>query len=221
MSPEQVAGKRAMPRSDVFSLGVILYEMLTGKPAFTGDDVTSIMFQILNFVPPAPSSFNSAIPPVLDFIVAKALAKVADDRYSDAAELARDLQDCAKQAHAAGPAPATVTTVPPTLDTRGAQAVVRSLPGERRADGDGIVAESPPTLGLSKAFDSLEATVKLAARTGMMEAVKDLSGGSGSATEARAMVGEMRNPGWSALDKIIFAVSVAGAAIVGAIIIFV
>jgi hypothetical protein len=83
------------------------------------------------------------------------------------------------------------------------------------------MGEPAPALGLSKAFDSLEATVKLAARTGMMEAVKDLSGqGNGSAAEARAMVGEMRNPGWSALDKIIFAVSVTGAAIVGAIIVF-
>jgi len=54
MSPEQVAGKRAEARSDIFSLGVILYEMLTGKPAFTGEDVTSVMYQILNVVPPPP-----------------------------------------------------------------------------------------------------------------------------------------------------------------------
>src|SRR5262249_6639914 len=150
--------------------------MLTGKQAFSGDDVTSIMFQILNFVPPAPSTNNPAIPAVVDFIVAKALAKSADDRYADAAEMARDLHDCSRQAHAAGPAPMTVTTLPPTLDTRGAQAVVRSLPGERRADAVDIVADAPPTLGLSKAFNSLEATVKLAARTGMIDAVKDLPG---------------------------------------------
>jgi len=221
MSPEQVAGKRAEPRSDLFSLGVILYEMLTGKPPFTGDDVTSIMFQILNFVPPPPSTVNPAIPPVLDFIVAKALAKAADDRYADAAELARDLHGCAQQAHAAGPAPSAVNTLPQaTLDSK-AQSLVRSLPGERRADAEGILAAPAPALGLSKAFDSLEATVKLAARTGMMEAVKDLPGASGSATEARAMVDEMRaGPGWSALDKTIFAVSVLGAVIIGAVIVF-
>jgi serine/threonine-protein kinase len=223
MSPEQVAGKRAEPRSDVFSLGVILYEMLTGNPPFTGDDVTSIMFQILNLVPPPPSTINPAIPAVLDFIVAKALAKPSDDRYPDAAELARDLHDCAKHAPAAGPAPAIAHAVAqPRLDTEAAQALARSLPGERRADGENAVADSAPTLGLSKAFDSLSATVKLAARTGMMEAVKDLPGQTdGSATEARAMVGEMRRgPGWSAKDKVIFAASVAGATIIGAIIVF-
>ena len=221
MSPEQVAGKRAEPRSDVFSLGVILYEMLTGKAPFTGEDVTSIMFQILNFVPPPPSTVNPSIPPVLDFIVAKALAKATGDRYADAAEFARDLHDCAKQAQAAGPAPDAVNTLPqPTLDPKGVQSVVRSLPGERRADAENVLTEPAPALGLSKAFDSLEATVKLAARTGMMEAVKDLPGQGGARTEARAMVGEMRNgPSWSAKDKAIFAASVAGAVIVGAIIV--
>ena len=221
MSPEQVAGKRAESRSDVFSLGVILYEMLTGKPPFTGDDVTSIMFQILNFVPPPPSAVNPAIPSVLDFIVAKALAKSADDRYANAAELARDLHDSAQQAHAAGPAPSIVNTLPQAMLDSKAQALVHSLPGERRADSENVLASSAPALGLSKAFDSLEATVKLAARTGMMEAIKDLPGASGSATEARAMVDEMRaGPGWNALDKTIFGISVLGAMIIGAIIVF-
>ena len=224
MAPEQVAGKRAEPRSDVFSLGVILYEMLTGKPPFTGDDVTSIMFQILNLVPPPPSTVNPAIPAVLDFIVAKALAKPSDDRYPDASEFARDLHDSLQQAQAAGQAPAAARPGgQPKLDTEAARALARSLPGDRRADAEGVGAESAPTLGLSKAFDSLSATVKLAAQTGMMEAVKDLPGqADGSATEARAMVGEMRRgPGWSAKDKMIFAASVAGATIIGAIIVFI
>jgi len=224
MSPEQVAGKRAAPRSDIFSLGVIFYEMLTGKPPFTGDDVTSIMFQILNLVPPPPSTINPAIPAVLDFIVAKALAKPPDDRYADASDLARDLHDNLKQAQAAGPAPATArTATQPKLDTDVARALAHSLPGERQTDSEDVAADSAPTLGLSKAFDSLEATVKLAAHTGMAEALRDVPvQKDGSATEARAIVGEMRRgPGWSMKDKVIFAASVTGATIVGAIIVFV
>ena len=222
MSPEQVAGKRAEPRSDVFSLGVILYEMLTGKPPFTGDDVTSIMFQILNLVPPPPSTVNPAIPAVLDFIVAKALAKPAADRYTDASEFARDLHESAQQAQAAGPAPAAArAAAQPKLDTKAARALVRSLPDDRHADAEDVVADSVPALGLSKAFDSLEATVKLATQTGMLHAIDALPGIDGSATEARAMVGEMRRgPGWSVKDKTIFVASVAGATLIGAIIVF-
>ncbi len=222
MSPEQVAGKRAEPRSDIFSLGVILYEMLTGKPAFTGDDVTSVMYQILNVVPPPPSSVNPGVPALLDFIVAKALAKTADDRYQDAGEFARDLRDSSKQVVAASQA---VLRPPaqPRLDTEAAQALAQSLPGDRRSDIETTVPEAAPTLGLSKAFNSLGATMKLAVQTGMTEAIGDLpESADGSATEARARVGEMRRgPGWSKKDKAIFAASVAGATLVGALIVLI
>lgn len=224
MSPEQVAGKRAEPRSDIFSLGVILYEMLTGKPAFAGEDVTSVMYQILNVVPPAPSSVNPAVPAVLDFIVAKALAKTADERYADAAELARDLRGCAKQVASTSLAPALERSASlPRLDTEATEALVRSLPGERRADAAvAAVVESAPALGLSKAFNSLEATVKLAAQTGVLVAVEGLPGkADGSAAGPPAVViAARREPGWSRNDKLIFAASVAGATIIGAIIVF-
>ena len=221
MSPEQVAGKRADPRADVFSLGVILYEMLTGKPPFTGDDVSSIMFQIMNLVPPPPSSINAAVPAVLDFIVAKALAKSPEDRYQNAAELARDLHNSAKVESTTPASTATRTLPQLQLDTEAALALARSLPGERRADAVSDTLDTAPTLGLSRAFDSLEATAKLAARIGMPDAVQHLPG-TGSATEARAMVSQMRDgPGWSRKDKTIFAASVAGATLVGALIVFI
>ena len=117
------------------------------------------------------------------------------------------------------------STIPqPKLDTEAAQVLASSLPGERRADADPPIAiadTAPATLGLSKAFNSLEATVKLAAKTGMAEAIEVLpDNADGSATEARALVGEMRKgPGWSKKDKTLFAASVAGATVVGAIIV--
>jgi len=216
MSPEQVSGRRAEPRSDIFSLGVILYEMLTGKPAFTGDDVTSVMFQILNVAPPAPSTLVPGLPEMLDFIVAKALAKTPDDRYQDAAEFSRDLRSAKAAPAGAGPAIARAPAQP-VLDTEAAQALARSMPGERRADGQGPVIDTAPTLGLSKAFNSLDATMKLAAQTGMIDALKD----SSLEPSPSAIVAEMRRgPGWTAKDKVIFLASVAGATAVGAFIIF-
>ena len=94
MSPEQVLGRAIDSRSDIFSLGIVLYKMLTGRQPFFGDNANSVMYQIANEVPPKPSSLNSKIPEALDSIVSNCLAKNPDDRYQNPLEMADDLLLC-------------------------------------------------------------------------------------------------------------------------------
>lgn len=159
MSPEQVLGKLTDQRSDLFSLGVMLYEMLTGQVPFIGENVNAIMYQTLNAVPPPPSHANPAVPEMLNFIVAKALAKDLDARYQDARELANDLRACRDALPREPVAASSPLKRAPSLATA--------------AEGD----ESKPvvTLGLSSSFDSVEATMRLAAMTASNEDVEEIS----------------------------------------------
>ena len=92
MSPEQVRGLRVDGRSDIFSLGAVLYEMLTGATAFDGTSLTAIMFQVISANPVHPAKHAADIPDALSAILSKCLAKNPQARYQDAAELARDLR---------------------------------------------------------------------------------------------------------------------------------
>lgn len=92
MSPEQVRGDKLDVRSDIFSLGVVLYQTLTLKKPFPADTLTTLVYQILHQEPDDPLDHNSELPPEISEIVRKCLAKNRDERYGDAAELADDLR---------------------------------------------------------------------------------------------------------------------------------
>ncbi|MFZ5503006.1 MAG: serine/threonine-protein kinase [Pseudomonadota bacterium] len=160
MSPEQVMGKALDQRSDIFSLGVMFYEMLTKQAPFTGENVNAIMYQTLNGVPPPPNTLNTSVPEMVNFIVAKALAKALDDRYSNAKDFANDLRACRETLPRSGEQ-ADLSKIPAGGERKLPHAL--DISGSWRADEE--EGKTTSTMGLSKSFDSAAATMRLAALT--------------------------------------------------------
>ncbi len=88
ISPEQVSGYAGNERSDIYALGIMLYEIVTGIPPFQGDDPTTVMAQHLNAVPPSPRQINPNIPPALEAVMLRSLAKDPAQRFPTASSLA-------------------------------------------------------------------------------------------------------------------------------------
>jgi serine/threonine-protein kinase len=95
LSPEQARGERVDARSDLYSTGCLMYELLTGRPPFTGDSPVAIAYQHVRENPIPPSRLDPDIPPWADAIVLKAMAKAPGDRYQSAAEMQADIQRAA------------------------------------------------------------------------------------------------------------------------------
>lgn len=105
MSPEQVRNEELDPRSDLFSCGVVLYEMATGKRPFTENNNVLTLAAILEKKPVSPLTLNSALPPEFEAVTGKALEKDRDKRYQSAIDLEHDLQELKRHAYAAQSAP--------------------------------------------------------------------------------------------------------------------
>ena len=131
LSPEQARGAPVDPRSDLYSLGIVLYEMLTGQVPFTGDAPVEIAMKHLSAIPEPPSKLSPEVPHDLDAIVMRALAKDPDQRYESAEEMDADLARVARGA---------------AVSHRTEDAMTQVLAGRRacrRADDD-----QPAALGL-------------------------------------------------------------------------
>jgi serine/threonine-protein kinase len=166
MSPEQVVGKNVGPRSDIFSLGVVLYEMLAGVAPFDADSVSSIMYQTVHVREEPLRNVNVEVPEALDAIVTRALAKAQEDRYATMKDFARALREAAKSLPAPqprlplAPAPAArPATLPPTPE-----AVMSATQGTGESP-EAPLAKTQDGLSVSLSFDSTAATMKLAAIT--------------------------------------------------------
>lgn len=129
MSPEQAQGKESGPTTDLYAAGILLFEMLTGRLPFTGDTPVQVALKHIQEDPPLPSQLNAAVPPGLDQVFLRAVAKNPADRFASAAEMARALNE------------GSVSVPGPTLEhTRVRQPAVRPPSGAHPA-----VVPSPPS----------------------------------------------------------------------------
>jgi len=157
MSPEQISGQSLDGRADIFSLGVVLYEMLTGVKPFDAPDLTQVLFWVVNMPAKPPSERRQGLPAVVDYIVARALRKRPEDRYATAGEFAAELRQCLAEVQAAEQ----------TMRERAALEASSVLPTIPMTQPMGAAAPAQPPgaehieLRASRRFDSAEALARL------------------------------------------------------------
>jgi serine/threonine protein kinase len=128
MPPEQVLGRDVDQRADIFSAGVVLWEVLTGRPLFLRNNEAATLYAIMNAPIPPPSKLRSDVPPELDNIVARALARSPGDRYDNAEEMAAELE--------------VLLVRLPRYDTRVVAGKLEELFGSTRAEAKRSIAQT-------------------------------------------------------------------------------
>jgi eukaryotic-like serine/threonine-protein kinase len=152
-SPEQAQGSKADERSDVYSVGIVLYEMLAGAPPFRGDNPMAVAYQHVSQDAAAPSSINADVPASLDGIVLKAMAKNPEERYQTAEEMRQDLW-AALQGKTPVAAAAPLAVVPGAVlvaeDDSATRMMTRAVPPATAPPDQGYrVLEEPPSSNLA------------------------------------------------------------------------
>jgi tetratricopeptide (TPR) repeat protein/predicted Ser/Thr protein kinase len=138
MAPEQALGRPIDHRADLFSFGVVLFELLTGQMPFDGTTPTEIIDHILHEVPPPVSRYTTGIPPGLDAIVARALEKDPEFRYQSAREMHRDLREVRETLDTPGRSSGRMSAVMPAGQVQNSVAVMTFANITREAQDDWI-----------------------------------------------------------------------------------
>jgi beta-lactam-binding protein with PASTA domain/tRNA A-37 threonylcarbamoyl transferase component Bud32 len=139
LSPEQARGEQVDARSDLYSTGCLLYELLTGRPPFVGDSPVSVAYQHVREEPVPPSQVDPDVSPSVDAIVLKALTKNRDDRYQTADEMRRDISAAlaGRPVAAVLPPPTTATQQIQRTNVLPGTSTIPPVPGSHRGDRDG------------------------------------------------------------------------------------
>lgn len=147
MSPEQIRGEAVDARSDLFSAGTLLYELLSGKKPFDGPDVTAIMYNVTNVHPPPPRFYNGALPTDIEEIVFRALAKKPEERFQSADEFSTALRKLEADLHYRDDTEAVLSALPSSPDPDAG--LLPQTPGGTATSGPGLAAAATGSASFS------------------------------------------------------------------------